>query len=59
MKSIIDNEKQGLVCGSVIPEGRWLCPSCEEKYRATKEWIDMVRMKYKEAEDKEKGNERV
>ena len=20
-----------IYCGAIIPEGRWLCPSCEEK----------------------------
>ena len=30
------NSEQCLICGEIIPEGRQVCPSCEQKTRQTK-----------------------
>ena len=35
-----------IYCGAIIPEGRWLCPSCEEKYWAVKKHIEKIRRAY-------------
>lgn len=33
-----------ICCGAIIPEGRWMCPSCERKYgnRNMKDNIDDI-----------------
>lgn len=51
-------ENRCVICGAIVPEGTQVCPICEDAYLKVREYIDTVKAKYKEVEEKEKGNER-